>query len=273
MVFRYLNRPRGGSTSAYDADVILWWQAVIANGGSVSATRLGIVNTFVVSEKNAGLWSLTDDYWGFWAENSVQALTSLKQRRLATAVNSPTFTADRDYATNGTTSYINLNFVPSTHALSMSTNSVHAEIYERANVAGNTVAMGATSNSYRSIALGPRRSNGTDAICDGNSAGATYTLPAATSVGLTQSGRNGSLTTDAYGAKDGADMPRTVTPSGVGASLPAQALLVGAFNNNGTPAILRASSYGYAACGAALDSTQRAARFVNVDAWRSAVGA
>lgn len=263
--------PSGSSTRGFDADVLLWKAAVETNGGSVSLARLIIVDQFVFSEKGAGLWTLTDDYWGFWAENAIQALTSLKQRRLATAVNSPTFTVDRDYATNGTTSYVNPNFTPSTNAVAMTTTSVHAEIYERTNVSGAAVAFGGTSGSNRSIAIQTRNSG--NALADGNSAAGTYTLPAADSRGLTQWGRNGALTTDTYAAKNGVDMTRTVVPSGVGASLPANGPFVGAFNNIGSPAVFKASSYGYAAVGAALNGTQRAARYTNVQAWATAVGA
>lgn len=262
--------PSGNSTRGFDADVLLWKAQVETNGGSVSLARLIIVDQFVFAEKATGLWPLTDDYWGFWAENAIQALTSLKRRVLATAVNSPTFTVDRDYATNGTTSYINLNFTPSSAAISMSANSVHIEVYERTNSSvGN--ALGCGSGANRSFALTTRSAG--NALLDCNAAQGAWTLPVATSVGLTQGGRNGSLTTDVYGAKNGVDMTRTGTPAGVGASLPAHSIFVGGYNNGGTPVTLKASSYGYAAVGAALNGTQRAARYTNVQAWATAVGA
>jgi len=264
--------PSGGTGGrAFDADTLAWEAAVISNGGSVSLARRIIVDQFIYDEKASGTWPLTDDYWGFWAENAIQALTSLKQRRLATAVNSPTFTADRDYTTDGTAGYINLNFVPLTDAVAMTTNSVHAEVYERTNVSGVAVAFGGTSGSSRSIAVQTR--DGGNVLADGNSSVGTYTLPAADSRGLTQFGRSGTLTTDAYGAKNGVDMTRTVTPSGVGASLPANGPFVGAFNNIGSPAVFKASSYGYASVGAALSGAQRLARYTNVQAWATSVGA
>jgi hypothetical protein len=48
---------------------------------------------------------------------------------------------------------------------------------------------------------------------------------------------------------------------------------VGAFNNIGTPAVFKASSYGYASVGAALSGAQRLARYTNVQAWATSVGA
>lgn len=262
---------QSGSAVAYDTDTIAWWNAVIANGNNVSASRLSIVNTFIVAEKNAGLWTLTDDYWGFFAENSIQGLTSLKQRRLAVAVNTPTFTTDRGYDTNGTTSYVNLVFVPSTDALSMTVNSTHAEIYERSNVSANANAMGVGSTSARAFSVVPRNVGNANGAANSNSG--TFTLPAADSRGLTQFGRNGSLVTDLYGAKNGVDMTRTVNPTLVGTPLPAHNFVVGAFNNAGSIISLRASSYGYASVGAALSGAQRLARYTNVQAWATSVGA
>ena len=272
MAIRFFG-PSGGSIRAFDEDVVLWRDAVVANGGSVSLDRLIIVDQFVFSEKNAGTWALTDDYWGFWAENAIQALTSLKQRRLATAVNSPTFTADRGYTTDGLTNYLNTGFVPSTSAVSMSTNSVHVESYQRTNVASGGNSIGGGSGSNRSIRILNRDVAGTSALVDANSASGTFTLPATTSLGLTQGGRSGTLTTDTYGAKNGVAMTRTITPSGVGASLPSHGLYIGGYNNAGTYIGGLASSFGYASTGAALTGAQLLARYTNVQAWATSVGA
>lgn len=257
-----------------DLDVIAWLKAGVANGGFYTALDVAMATAFVAADKASGAWYLTEDIRVHWVASQILALTSLKKRVLGVAVGSPVHTPYRDFATNGLSSYINTLFNPATDAQIMSKDSVHSEIYERTNVAGDTVALGATSNSNRSIALGPRRAGGTTSICDANSAGATYTLPSATSVGLTQSGRSGPLTTGTYAAKNGVDMVRTVAPAGVGASLPAQPLFIGAFNNVGSPAILRAGSYGWAAYGAALPTAPlRLARANAVDAWRTGVGA
>lgn len=63
MPITVLNRMRAGGSRAFDADVLSWRDAVLANGGFVSLARLVIVDQFVFSEKAAGLWTLTDDYW------------------------------------------------------------------------------------------------------------------------------------------------------------------------------------------------------------------
>lgn len=271
MPISFFNRARGGAERAFDADVLSWRDAVAANGGSVSLARLIVVDQFVFSEKASGNWTLTDDYLALWAENAPQGLTSLKQRRLASAVNSPVFTADRQYAFDGSTSYIDTGFVPSTHALSMTPDSVHAEVYERSNLSGSTTSMGTNSGSGRQIRILAR--NGTGATGYANCGPATFTLPSGSSLGLTQIGRSSSAPTDAYGAKNGGIMTRTVDPSSVGSSLPAHSLYIGGFNNQGAFGNGRACFVGFAAWGAALAGAQWLARYNAVQAWATSVGA
>ena len=271
MRFRDLLMVAAEPAGGLDPDALLWRDAVVANGGTVSIARLIIVGQFIGAEKASGAWALTDDYHGLWGENAPQALTSLKQRRLATAVNSPPFTADRGYAPDGATSYIDTGFVPSTHAVAGTVSSTHFELYERTDVNSNTYAGGVFNSANRTITVRPR--SGGSGFLQAGSAAATFTLPSASSLGLTQTGRNGPLVTDVYGAKNGVDMTRTVDPAGVGASLPSNSIMLGAYNNGGVAAGFRASSLGYWAIGAALSGAQRLARYNAVQAWATAVGA
>jgi len=269
---RATDRPffSGGATDT-DTDVIYWAAAVGASGGSVSIGRLAIVNTFVLAEKASGAWTLTDDYLVLWAENSVQALTSLKRRVLATAVNSPTFVADRHYLFDGTANYINTGFTPGTHAVSMATTSVHIETYERVDPGTNSVSVGCGSSGSRALSIRPRVAG--NASLSANAGAATYTLPVSTSLGLTQTGRNGPLVTDVYGAKNGVDMTRTADPAAAGASLPVDPIAIGCLYSSGVAQSFRAASVGFVAYGAALNGTQRLARYNNVQAWATSVGA
>lgn len=254
-----------------DNDVSLWAAAVVANGGTVSDNRLRIVNNFIQKEKVSGAWALTDDYLGFWAENAIQGLTSLKQRRLAVAVNTPTFTTNRNYVFNGTTNYVDTGFIPSTHAVAMALSSTHAEVYERTNVNGTNGSLGANSGSNRAIATFPR--DGSNVLVAANGLGAVYTLSPLTSAGLTQFGRNGATTADVYGAKNGSNLVQTSPHTSLGASLPSDSFFVGGVNLLGALNLPRAASVGYTAWGAALTSAQRLARYTNVQAWATSVGA
>lgn len=253
-------------------ETLLWKNTVITNGGSVSNSRLLLINQFITNEKKAGLWSLTDDYWGLWAENSIQALTSLKQRRLSTAVNSPTFTTDRNYAFNGTTNYIDTGFIPSTHANAMVINSIHAEVYERTNVSGSTSPAGVSSTLSRNINVFTRTASNTVVVAPGGT-GATYNLSVATSQGLTQYGKNGATGTDVYAAKNGVDLAQVSPQSSVATSLPINSFYIGGCDVSGTLSFAKAASVGYVSLGASLNSVQRLARYNNVLTWATAIGA
>lgn len=270
MAIIFLGARGGDSARAFDADTLAWEAQALVNGATVSLARRIIIDNFIYAEKSAGLWALTDDYLILWAENEPQALTSIKQRRLATAINSPTFTTDRDYAFDGLSNYIDTNFVPNSHTTTMSVNSAHLESYERTNVSGNS-PIGVSSGGSIQINVQPR--SGANALVSVMGGNATYTLPSATSIGLTQSGRNGATLNDNYAAKNGADMIRTVTYASLAASLPTHSFYIGGVNTSGVLTQAKAASVGYVSYGSKLDSTQRAARFINVDALRTAVGA
>ena len=259
------------NSNSLDSDCLLWVNAVVTNGGSVSVFRSIIVSNFIRAEKASGAWFLTDDYWGLWGENEIQALTSIKQLRLATAVNSPVFTADRGYATDGATNYIDTLFVPSTHSLLLTPTSNHIEIYERSSTNVNAYSCGANSTVSRLINLRTRFSS--SFYVSAVSASGGFLLPVLDSKGLTQGGRDGTLVSNVYGNKNGVDASVNVVPASVGTTLPIVSILIGCYNNAGVAAGFRNSSFGYMSCGAALSVSQRLTRYQNVQAWATAVGA
>lgn len=267
----YIRRTRGGAERAFDTDVLSWRDAVVANGGSVSLARLIVVDQFVFSEKASGNWALTDDYLGFWAENAAQALTSLKQRRLAAAVNSPVFVPDRHFLFDGTTNYLDTGFIPNAHASVLALASAHLEVYERGNLSGSNTSIGTNTGSNRQLRILARNGAVTQIFVNGN--GGTFTLPAATSAGLTQGGCNSVTPTDTYGCKNGVVMVRASDATATGASLPAHSLYVGGLNNQGTYSNGRAAQVGYVAWGGRLTEPQCLARYNAVQAWAAAVGA
>ena len=263
-----INRLGQSNRTLYDRDALDWASSV----GPVSARYLGAVSAFIVAEKAAGLWALTDDYGPLWGENAAQALTSLKQRRLATAVNSPILTAGRGYTFDAATNCIDTGFVPSTHAVAMGLNSIHFEIYERTELSANSYAGGVSNASNRLITIRPRVTSSVNAAA-GCSNG-TFTLSPVSSLGLTQVGRNGPAGSDVYCSKNGVDLVASVVPSVVGTALPVNSILIGALSNSGTASGFRGTNIGFWAAGAALGSSQqRLARYNNVQAFAAAVGA
>lgn len=248
-----------------------WSNAVVRNGGSVSANRLAIVRTFIAAEIASGAWPLTDDYWALWAENSIQALTSIKQKRLATAVNTPTFTADRHYAFDGTTNYLNTGFIPSSHAFAYTGTNQRIAAYERVNVASSGVAAGARVGTASSISISPRNASSLTGSTNHTSGAVNFLLSPADSSGLKAISRAGGTTALGY---DRGVRKTDVTGLTIGGSTaPTVTLSIGALNSNGTQVSFRAASVGFVAIGAPLSDAQELAQYNAVQAWATSVGA
>lgn len=78
-------------------------------------TRQGVINTLIAALKTAGTWSKIDALYLFAAHTSQAALLNWKSTSYnATLTNAPTFTTDRGFTGNGTSSYIDSNFNPAT---------------------------------------------------------------------------------------------------------------------------------------------------------------
>ena len=255
----------------YDAVTTTWKNAVVTNGGTVSTARMVMVDTFVAAEKAAGTWAKTDEYWIFAGENAAQALTSLKQARLATAVSSPTFTANKGYAGDGLASYVNTGFVPSTNCTAAGTDNARIAFYVRNNVNTSGYAGGGQSGSSRALAIRPRNAS-TNFLSAASSNGATFSLPSADSRGYSATSRNAAAASGVYAYKNGAALTRTVDPTTFGA-IPAHALMVGAFNNVGTVIGFSTFQVAFSAMGGYLSASEEAAQYQNVQNLMSVIGA
>ena len=77
--------------------------------------RKALIDDLVGSLKTAGVWAKLDALYMFAAANSQAALLNWVQDLYnATAVSSPTFTADRGFSGNASSSYVDSGFNPST---------------------------------------------------------------------------------------------------------------------------------------------------------------
>lgn len=78
------------------------------------AARTVVINTLITALKTAGVWPLLDGLWMFAADSAQAALLDWLQtgsHNSATAVSAPTFTQDRGYTGNGSSSYVDTNKV------------------------------------------------------------------------------------------------------------------------------------------------------------------
>jgi len=100
-----------GSVAAFDPLALQFFARL---SSQPTADRAALYNTLIVSLNAAGVWSKLDALYVFAAADAATARTNLISSSFgATAVNSPTFTADEGYAGNGLggvdTSYIDTN--------------------------------------------------------------------------------------------------------------------------------------------------------------------
>ena len=131
------------TSAGLDSDTTAWISAVTTAGGSVSSGRQTTVNNLIVGLKSDGVWTKLDRLWLFAGENTESALIDLVARSSATAVNSPTFTTDRGYVSDGTTSYINTGYNASTQGVNFTLNSSHVALWDNTSrAAATTIATG-----------------------------------------------------------------------------------------------------------------------------------
>jgi hypothetical protein len=189
-----------------------------------TAERRALYNSLIVGLKADGLWTPLDWLLILAAEDSQAARVNLKTpAKVATAVNSPTFTADRGYAGDGATSYIDLG-----------------EVY---NVAGNSFALdsatiGVWNNT--SVSVGQKGQIG-------NLSGATRSFIASHSAG-----------NEIYRINDSTDSTLRVGSTHLGhraASRESSALKRGYFNGALVSDLTTASTAINAASGTILTST------------------
>ena len=87
-------------------------------------------NQLLVDLKSAGVWSKLDTFANFATDgDSNFALIDWKRLSQYTAVNSPTFTTNQGFKGNGTSSYIDTNFTPSTNGINYQLNNASRFFY------------------------------------------------------------------------------------------------------------------------------------------------
>lgn len=255
-----------GGGDLLDPDALLYKAVVVAAGGMVSDARLALISALIVALKAAGVWTLLDRLWLLAAENSQSALIDLVARASATAVNSPTFTADRQYAFNGTTSSISTNFVPSTDAVAMAANDLGMWIYERTDV-GSGFSGGANTSNPPRVGLYMRGRSGTSMAAVANGGGNTTIV---TSAGFNSATRSGAT----QGAWQNGSALGAPTGETQGASLPAHSLSIGALNDGGVVGSFSTRSIAAFAAGkGSLSAGQQTSFYNAVQSHMTSIGA
>jgi hypothetical protein len=159
---------------AVDAD----YQAVLDRSTALgytapSAAQQTLQNTLVEDLKTAGVWDKLDVFYVFATDGDSDYATlnwKAPSSFQATKTNSPTFTADSGFAGNGSSSYLNTNYNPSTSGTNYTLNDASISIWSNDFVLNNFIT-GVESGAANCIRMSSTSAN--QRINMGNSAGFT----------------------------------------------------------------------------------------------------
>jgi lysophospholipase L1-like esterase len=221
----------------------------------LSSTQKGLLNTFVSQLKSglnvSALSDVFDFMYVFAGETSESALKNLvKNAHHATAVNSPVFTSGRGFAGNGTSSYLNSNFNPSTQAVNYLLNSAAIGLFSNTNSGGATLDMGArTTSTSNRIVLATRYN---DAFI-----GHLNTHNVATGFANTNSAGHFIVTRTGVNVQvdylNGVNVKAETDSS---SALPNTNMVIGAMNTAGTIGLWSARQYSFAFAGRGLSQAE-----------------
>lgn len=107
----------------------------------------------------SNIWAKLDRLYITAAHDSQAACLDWKGGDNLTPTSSPTFTADRGFTGNGTSTYLASGYNPTTDAVGYALNSCHLGIWSRTNVQNGGAAIGSTSNGMAFIT--PRNAGNT----------------------------------------------------------------------------------------------------------------
>jgi len=252
--------------SSVDAATTAWVNAVIAGGGTVSATQQGRVDALIIGLKADGLFALMDGLWLHAGESvAKQATIDIKALRVAVPVNAPTLAAG-GYTGNGTSSYINTNF---TAFSNYTQNSASYGCYCRTSstASGFECPMGMANGTVFSD-LTPIV--GGNVIARTNrTGGAQATGPNANRMGFYVAVCSDANNQQIY--KNGNTTP--VGTNNTGAQVvPALAFFIGARNDSGSPSSFAVDQVAVSFIGAGLSAAQQASLSARVNAYMTAWG-
>lgn len=190
-----------------NAKTTAWVNAVVAAGGSVSAGRRTTVNTLFDSLDSNSLTTKLNRLWLLAAENTQSASIDLINLQTYSLVNSPTFTTDRGYAGNGSSSYLNLN----TANCGTQNSAMYGMALRTNQPAENSTSMGCDDSGTASSTINPTWGDGSMYWAINDDEGHAGVTPPASRVGIYIVTRTASTTAPCY--KDGASLGTSTTTS------------------------------------------------------------
>lgn len=134
------------SLNTFSSDTLAYQSNIVANGGTINLATLDIYDSYFFrpAATNGNILNQLDRlniYAGIGSYQVAARTNLIKSAHYVTPVNSPTFDAN-GYKSNGSTSYLNLNYTPSTQGSTFTKDK---------NIAGVVVKNPAFTNSFYSL--------------------------------------------------------------------------------------------------------------------------
>lgn len=237
--------------------------------------RAFLISDTIRRLKAADIWAKLDVLWMLAAHDAQAARLNWKTPAsfALTAVNSPTFTADRGYAGNGTTSYLNTGWNPSTNGVQHQLdNACYGAIVNAGTDADSgAVSIGGLDGVGNGSQMRPRNNSPTPGTISGrlNQTTTTEFSGSSTTIrGTTLFDRSASTLVTAYrnGLANG-------TLATVSSSRPNVSLWIGAASNNGAFSSGSDFRVSMALAGGSLTSAQHATLYSITQSHLAALGA
>lgn len=266
---RALTRPlTQGQGGGYEAEALALFARFTA---PPVAERKGLINTLIKSLKAAGVWTKLDALYLFAAADAQAARQNwIQDLYNATAVSSPTFTADRGYAGDGASAYVNSNFNATTASSpKFVQDSAHVSGWNlTSRAANNTSLLGARESTTKYIDIVPR-AIGDLYIGRLNGNGTAVSTANSNSTGLFTINRSASNALQGY--RNGASLG---TSANVSAGSPNAQLIMLARSLTGAGPDSWTTDQIAAVCfGSSLTSVEEAAKYAAILTYLQAVGA
>lgn len=169
-----------------------------------TTARKAQINTLILALKAAGVWSLLDVFYVLAAADSQAARLNWKTPGTfdAVAVSSPSFTADRGYTGDGSTSRLRTQFTPSVNGVNYTQNDAAAWLWnltEGQDNTGQELGNAVTPRTFTRI-----RNTSNQAIMAVNSGSTSTTVANSTALGFFGSQRVSGTTVNVF--KNGASL-------------------------------------------------------------------
>jgi len=158
------------SIGQFDPDAAAFFARVTAAGGTLSATEKTAVNTLVIQMKADGTWTPAKAIYPMVGASAAACAQNLKSSSFTASFSSGFTFASTGITGNGTSAFMNSNFIPSTNGLSYDNN--HIAYYSRTSAQSGAIQfyeMGSgNSSGSNNYSLFIRRNTDTAGYDSGN---------------------------------------------------------------------------------------------------------